>query len=248
MSATKVGITMEPSDDGVELDRFPFHGSVEFDLTVAVIGVRCVRRVRVLYGCIPNWEFCHRDGTLRLGQDIGGITACRYRVMTGAPGADTPASDATQQAQDGQQALWAASSVPLDPDLLDDAMHERIERLVKAQVRREDTARRRLHGLLPVPGGGRGGQPGAARIPGVHGQLNSKNDVCHDAAVDQRPPATCPHRRQVPGGAPAQGDGQGNSQAGHQPAAVRRSGNVRTDRRDAAAVEAQGSRRPAKDR
>lgn len=248
MSATKVGITMEPTDDGVELDRFPFHGSVEFDLTVAALGVRCVRRVRVLYGCIPNWEFCHRDGTLRRGQDVGGAVVCWYQVMTGAPGADTTAPDAAQQTQDGRQALWATSSAPLDPDLLDDAMHERIERLVEEQVRREDTARRQLHGLLPVSGDGCERQPAAVRIPGVHGQFNSTNDVDHDAAVDQRPPAACPHGRQVPGGAPAQGDGQGNSQAGHQPADVRRSGNVRTHRRDAAAVASQGRRRPAKDR
>lgn len=243
MSATKIGITMEPTDDGVELDRFPFHGSVEFDLTVAALGVRCVRRVRVLYGCIPNWEFCHRDGTLRRGQDIGGTTACRYQVMTGAPGADTTALDAAQQTQDARQALWAANSVPLDPDLLDDTMHERIERLVDAHVRREDTSRRRLHGLAPVSRDGRGRQPAAARIQGVHGQPNSKNDVNHDAAVDRRPPAACTHRRQVPRGAPAQGDGQGHSQAGHQPADVRRAENVRANRRNAAAVEAQDRRR-----
>jgi hypothetical protein len=117
----------------------PFEGALEFDLEIAMLGQRFIRRARIIYEFRGEWDWYDpKAGKVREGRE----TAVYHMELEAVP--------ETQHKDDSKtrgEPYWVACEDLMDDDVLPSAAQEAIIAAIDKQCREIDAERRRAAGV-----------------------------------------------------------------------------------------------------
>jgi hypothetical protein len=122
-----------------------FKGTIEFPLSMDLLGQKVVRRARLTFGYTPEWDYC-------VGGRIadGGPEAYSFIIEVSA----VPDRGGWQVGTDGAlrrppQSRWATFNL-LDDGILPESVIEHFESLIDDDARRQDADRREMAAATPL--------------------------------------------------------------------------------------------------
>lgn len=150
--ATKLGIDVLEKIKATDYDfsnlnavAYPFHGTVEFDVTFKLLGLEVVRKARIHYDHSPAWSFFDvESGGERIGSESSSFT-----LEVQAEHAPTTLTDITENGRTVWKQVptkWEKCNDLTEMGILSDEMMEAIFELIDRDCREQDSARRKLAG------------------------------------------------------------------------------------------------------
>lgn len=124
-----------------------FKGTLEFPLTMDLLGTQVVRRARVTWGHTPDWDYFGRESKRETG-DSGGYSLL-LEVAAEPETGDWVVSGDGDMRHRPASLRWVPLPL-LDHGVLPDALVERVFELIDASVLEQDRDRREMASEMPA--------------------------------------------------------------------------------------------------